>query len=563
MTPQGNTDKILVIGLDGATFDLVKPWVEQGLLPTLGRFMQTGIHGDLTSVIHPLTAPAWTSFMTGKNPGKHGVFDFILRKEHSYDVRLVDSQIRDQRTLWKILSEQGLQVGVLNIPLNYPPQPVNGWLISWMDAPGTDSVFTYPENLYDELRREVGEYIITVNFHLPTLDKYIEQLHRMIENRAKTTRYLMRAHPWDFLITLFSATDYVQHAFWKFMDRAHPAYTEEGARRYGNTILDIYRKIDGELQTLLEEAGEQATVFIMSDHGAGPLRKVVNLNKWLEMNGYLAHKWSDTSGGKLSRLANEALQKLFMRIKRTLPPSLKGKLRKALPGVRDRVESYLVSSAIDWEKTRAFSWGAYGNIWLNVRGREPQGTVEEGEDYRRLKDEIAEKLLLLQNPDTGERIVEKVHRREELYHGPYVNRAPDLIVQWTDYAYHSRQRFGEKENTLFSDVQTMPLSRLEMNGFHKLNGIFIARGPGIVQNEKLEGARIVDLAPTILYMLGVPIPHDMDGRVLTEIFTPQYTANRTVEYTDQQEIDVPGGGYYSDEEETRIKDRLKGLGYID
>jgi len=182
---QGTQEKVFVIGLDGATFDIVEPWVKQGLLPTLGRFMQNGVSGDLRSVIHPLTAPAWTSFMTGKNPGKHGVFDFIVRKEKSYDVRLVDSNIRDQNTLWKILSERNLRVGVMNIPLNYPPQPVNGWLISWMDAPGTGSTFTYPKSLYEEIRREVGEYVITVNFHPPTLEEYIEQIHRMIENRDR------------------------------------------------------------------------------------------------------------------------------------------------------------------------------------------------------------------------------------------------------------------------------------------------------------------------------------------------------------------------------------------
>ncbi len=564
MTTESNKERVFVIGLDGATNDLIEPWVEQGRLPVLGQFIRDGVHGDLASVIHPLTAPAWTSFMTGKNPGKHGVFDFVVRKDNGYDIRLVDSSIRDQNTLWKIMSEEGLRVGVMNIPLNYPPQEVNGWMISWMDAPGVDSVFTYPESLYREIKDNVGEYVMTVNFHV-SLDEYIRQLNRMIENRAEVTRYLMDSHPWDFMITLFSATDYVQHAFWKFMDTSHPGYTEEGAKKFGHVILDVYQKIDAELGRILGKLDDDVKVFIMSDHGAGPLRKVVNLNKWLEMNGYLAFKRGEKRGGGIQKYSRKALQSIFTSMKRNLPGSVKAMLKRIMPDVRDKLESYLFASAIDWGRTRAFSWGAYGNIWLNVKRREPEGIVEGNEQYESLRREISEKLLSLKNPDNGEPVVERVHFREELYTGPFVDRAPDLIVQWTDYAYHSRQRFGESEDTLFLDVQTMPLSRLEMNGFHKLNGVLMAKGQGIRKNLKVEGASIVDLAPTILYVFGVPIPDDMDGEVLTDIFTDDYQRTKTVRFRSGEAPAVTGvaGGHYSEEEEAKIKDRLRGLGYIE
>ncbi|MFQ5546027.1 MAG: alkaline phosphatase family protein, partial [Acidiferrobacterales bacterium] len=438
------------------------------------------------------------------------------------------------------------------------------WLISWMDAPGTEGVFTYPESLGREIKESLGEYVITVNFHV-SLEEYIRQINHMIENRSKVTQYLMDAHPWDFMITLFSATDYVQHAFWKFMDKSHPDYTEEGAKKFGSVIFDVYRKIDGELGVILDKLDDSTRVFIMSDHGAGPLRKVVNLNKWLEMNGYLAFKWGEQGGEGVKKAVHRSLTSLFTAMKRRLPISVKAALKRGMPQVRDKLESYLFASAIDWSRTRAFSMGAYGNIWLNVEGREPEGIVDGNSQYEALLSEISEKLCELRNPDNGELVVEKVHRREELYSGPYVKRAPDLIVQWTDYAYHSRQRFGEKENTLFVDAQTMPLSRLEMNGFHKLNGVFMAKGRGIRENTKIEGARITDLAPTMLYIFGIPIPDDMDGKVLTEIFTEDYKKTKTIRFKSHLAPESGAGGEYSytDEEEASVKDRLRGLGYIE
>jgi predicted AlkP superfamily phosphohydrolase/phosphomutase len=564
LTTGSQKEKIFVIGLDGATIDLIKPWVDEGFLPNLGQFMKDGVHGDLASTIHPLTAPAWTSFMTGKNPGKHGVFDFIMRKDNAYEMKLVDSTIRDQNTLWKILSEENLRVGVMNIPLNYPPQEVNGWLISWMDAPGVDGTFTYPESLAGEIRDNVGEYIMTVSFHV-SLEEYIGQINRMIENRSEVTRYLMDAHPWDFMITLFSATDYVQHAFWKFMDKTHPGYTEEGASKFGDVICDVYRKIDSELGLILDKLDDSTKVFIMSDHGAGPLRKVVNLNKWLEINGYLTFKGGEKGGGGIQERFRKGLLNLFTTFKRRLPASIKASLKRNLPDVRDKLESYLFASSIDWRRTRAFSLGAYGNISLNVRGREPDGIVEEGSERETLLSEISEKLLELKNPDSGEPVVEKVHRREELYSGRFTARAPDLIVQWTDYAYHSRQRFGETESTLFLDAQAMPLSQLEMNGFHRLNGVFMARGQGIRKDVEIKGASIVDLAPTILYILGLPIPDKMDGKVLTDIFTEDYQGTKTLRFTEQETVEDDAGGehLYSDDEEDTVKERLRGLGYID
>ena len=565
---QSNQAKVFVIGLDGGTLDLVKPWVEDGKLPYLGELMHTGTYGELTTTIQPLTGPAWTSFMTGKNPGKHGIFDFIRRVPGTYDVRLADSSTRGARSIWNILSTHQKKVAVINIPNNFPPEKVNGVLISWMDAPGVGRDFTHPPELYKEIKENVGEYIITVNFSA-SLDNHIRDLHCMIDNRGAVTEYIMENHPWDFFIVLFSATDLVQHAFWKYMDSTHPRYNINDAKKYGNTILEVYQKIDERIGRLLKNLDQNTTVIIMSDHGAGPLRKVVNLNRWLEKNDWLsftaAAKNFSAGSSMLSprRAFLKTTQSLYRLIKKA-PPKVKGRLKKLFPKLGSKVESIFLSSMIDWSHTKAFALGAYGNIWINVRGREPMGTVESGAEFEEIRNQISERLVALKDPDTGEPVVEKVHKREELYHGPFIDRAPDLIVQWKDYAYYSRQRFGEREETVFQTHLTRPLSSIEMNGYHKLNGMLIINGKGINAGKIIHGASILDIAPTILNILGVPVPDDMDGRVLTEIYRPSFKGFRPVfhETLQAETPSIPVSDDYSEKDADIVKERLKNLGYL-
>jgi predicted AlkP superfamily phosphohydrolase/phosphomutase len=379
----------------------------------------------------------------------------------------------------------------------------------------------------------------------------------------------MENYPWDFFITLFSATDFVQHTFWKYMDRAHPQFDEAGAKKYGHVILDTYQRIDRHIGRILEKLDGDTTVILMSDHGAGPLHKVVNLNRWLEKEGWLTFTGAAQEGGSsgigasTKRALLQLAQHSSMLVKRT-PPNVKGRLKKLFPGLSGKVESIFLSSTIDWAHTKAFSLGAYGNIWINLKGREPQGVVEAGAAFKELCEQISERLLSLRDPDTGRRVVEKVYRREELYHGPFADRAPDLIVRWEDYAYYSRQRFGEREQSVFQTHLTRPLSSIEMNGYHRLNGIFIMKGKDTPAGKEIQGAQILDVAPTILYLLGVPVPEDMDGKVLMDALGQSYLDSHPVTY-EGPELGGPVSDRektFSEEEEEIVKERLRGLGYL-
>lgn len=560
-----------MVGLDGATFDLIKPWVKEGSLPNLARIMEQGSYGNLMSVIPPLTTPAWASFITGKNPGKHGVFDFAERIDGSYDIRWVTSLSRRGRSLWKIISSHGGEIGVINIPNNYPLEDVNGFMVAWMDAPDSKN-FTYPPKLADQIKDEIGDYIITILDWKENedLSRFRENLHRMIENRTKTILYLMENKPWDFFAVLFSATDIVQHCFWSFMDPSHPEYNPDEAMRFGNTIKEVYRHIDTVLGKIESKLDENTTLVLMSDHGAGPLRGVVHLNKWFEEEGLLKFKKEspigfNKKGSIASFFGRRIIRGCLSFLKKHLSQDMRSSLKKAFPGMRDKVEGILFSSLFDWTKTRAYSLGSYGNIYINLKGREPDGIVEPGAEYEELRNKIIARLLELKDPATGKQVVKKVYRREEIYHGEFLSKAADLVVVWSDEGYHSVQRFGSKEDSVFSNRLNLHLTNIRYTGHHRLNGIFAIKGRGVKQGIEIDGASIIDLAPTILYVLGLPVPNDMDGRVLKEVFDTEHIQRKPVRFeeTDDESDKRLMHDVYTETESDEIAKRLKSLGYIE
>lgn len=567
--------KVFVLGLDGATFDLIKPWVERMELPNFARLMKQGCHGKLESVLPPLTTPAWASFATGKNPGKHGIFDFAKRKPGSYDIEWNTSLSRKGKSLWNIVSSHGGRVVVVNIPNNYPLERVNGNMVAWMDAPGQTAGYTYPPELAKEIERNVGDYIITILDWKENEDlaRFRSNLRRMINKRAELTFYLMENKPWDFFTVLFSATDIAQHCFWSFMDPSHPLHNRNDAEEFGDTILETYRHIDQILGELRDRLPDDTTLILMSDHGAGPLRSVVNLNKWLEENGWLTFANSTNLGASkrvhsLSQsFARSVLSKTLSLLKRHLSTNTRSRLKSLFPGVRDKIEGVMFSSLIDWERTMAYSLGSYGNIHINLSNREPEGVVGGGAEYEMLRDAISSSLMKLVDPVTGQKVVKRVFRREEIYSGPCVSQAADLLVQWDDAGYHSVQRFGKQEDAVFSDQLHFHLTNIRFTGHHRMDGIFAATGMGVKESSVIDGARIIDIAPTVLHLLGLPVPKDMDGRVLEEAFLPEKLMDNPVKRIDTSEEDerTATGGFsgYSTEEADKIAERLRNLGYIE
>jgi len=558
-------NRLFVIGLDAATLDIINPLMEEGLLPNFHAMCEEGTYGELASTIHPLSPPAWTSFITGKNPGKHGIYDFVVHRPNSYELEYAHGGMRKGNSVWKLLSDVGKKVVVLNVPMTYPPERVNGVFISGFDAPGEDSNFVYPPAVLAEITRKLGPYRLRdyPQGHDPA--SFLRQIEDLLDFRRRLTHYMMENYDWDFFMMVFGETDLAQHAYWQYTDPAFTSITASDRQRYGNVIRDIYIKMDSVLGELLSRLSKGTTVMVMSDHGAGPCYKAVFINKWLEERDLLSYVNSKRKG-----LCLGLLKTIHHRMKATVPPSGLEWMKRNLPGLRQKVKSRIVFSEIDWALTKAWSFGREStNLFINVKGRFPQGNVNPGSEYEDLRNWLIEALQTIRDPDTGEPAVSRVCRGEEVYHGDCMDTAPDLLVIWRNHQYTSWPGYHDRDRALFesslnhSDYSDW--SRLQKGGNHRPNGIIFMKGPAIRQRLVVKGARIVDLAPTILYLMGVPVPNDIDGRTLEEGINLSYLRQNPPRHTERRQGGKKGSvrWSYSNEEEVHIEERLRSLGYID
>jgi len=555
--------RVLVIGLDGATWDVLNPLLRDGKMPNLKKLLDRSAQGVLMSSIPPVTAAAWTCFSTGKNPGKHGLVDFIYFPEHGYRVTIANSTTREAATLWNLLSDRDLRVGVVSVPMTYPPEKVNGVMVTDMMTPNANVQYTYPPELKQELLDKVGPFVITPGEGENPSEpfNYLDKVRADVKGSADYALYLLKKEPYAFFMYVFGIVDILQHQFW-YLIEADPNKLNENDRALRDKVVGIFTEVDngvGEMikyadESVVPSESEGTTIVLMSDHGFGPMKGFMHVNNFLLEQGYLVLK----SGGMstLKRImfrAGVTPQNVHLTLK-ALKLDLRRKFNRGRAyGTLRRF--FLSFDDVDWTKTRAFALGHIGQIYINLKGRQPSGIVAPGQAYENLRDEIRAALLKLKHPATGEQLIARVLNREEIYHGALLDNTPDLLLLPADFKYVA---FGESE--FASNKLVGPT--LGHTGHHRLEGIGALIGPNVQVGAQIQNASLIDLAPTILYALGLPIPPDMDGRVLTEAFTPEFVNQTALHYDTADAVRTDYGGTYSDDEEEQVIQRLADLGYV-
>jgi predicted AlkP superfamily phosphohydrolase/phosphomutase len=455
--------KVMIIGLDCAEPSLVlERW--RGRLPTISGLMDRGTYGRLTSVIPPITVPAWSCMMASRTPGDLGVYGFRNRSDHSYDGGFIATSTAIQAPrLWDLVTRAGGSSIVLGVPGTYPPRPLSGVMVSCFLTPSLESRYTYPAGLREEIEQVVGEYVFdTKDFRTDDKAHLLGQVYEMTDRRFALAEHLLATRPWSLFVMVEMGPDRMHHGFWKFMDPEHRKH--EPGNPYETAILDYHEHVDGLIARLLEHADDDTVVFVLSDHGAKRLDGGIRINEWLRREGLL----------------------------RTL--------------AEPQVVTTLAETGVDWSQTVAWGEGGYyARVFLNVKGREPEGVVEPSE-YEGVRDDLGRRLAAIPD-DAGNPIPTAVYKPEELYQE--VNGvAPDLIVVFGDLLWRSVGTIGGDEG-----VQTLENDTGPDDANHAQDGLYVVAGPGIDARGRAD-AHLLDIAPTVLELLGIEEPEGMRGKSL-------------------------------------------------
>lgn len=566
--------RVVIIGLDGADFSLIKEFKKD--IPNIWGLIEEGVLTKLESTIPYASTVAWSSFMTGKTPPEHGIIDFVYRTEQNPTEmgKPVNSTNIRGETMWKLLSDAGKRIIVFNVPCTYPPEQVNGVLIGGFPLPGDATDYTYPKDLANELRTKGWNFadVAMQAYSKKYLEEFLNDLYRRMVERTDATLYLMEKYEWDLLMVHYMETDKVQHECLNFQYRD---FVESDLfSKYRGTVRDFFMEIDCQIGRILDILDDRTNVFVVSDHGFSPKRNVICLDTWLLNNGYVCVNRNITSKIRywLFRLGitPENVFRILPGYLRTELMRTQGKRyysRKSSFSMMQKMLSFLAlfflnkEIDIDWSKTKAYAYGSTGiaTIFINLEGREVNGVVKKGKEHQRLKIRLKKDIRKIINQYSGESIFDKAYLVEELYAQRGIEKLPDVI------AFDSKFESTVINNPLlFFSNKVISKNYLHPDSAgHNLYALLIASGPDIAKTRDIQ-AKIIDIMPTILFLIGVPIPRGLDGRILSEIFREGSDPKRRTPVYKELVVREKSEDYrMSQEDEMEIMERLRRMGYID
>jgi len=559
-TPKVDRDAapgLVVLGWDAATWDLLSPWVAEGKLPNLARMMESGSYGPIRSTSLPVSPAAWSTIITGQNPARHGVFDWFARKADSYDVEYVHTGQIKAKPIWEYFDEAGLRMGVFNLPMLYPAVPIDGFMLSGLAAPDASSNgFAYPRGLVEELEENVGPFwhAETEVYQYGREEAYLQNVLDLWDYQRRVMDYLIRRHPCDVYLLVFMQTDHVQHKFWRYLDTAFPGYDPEVDAWFSDAILQVYQAVDSYLGDLMACFGEETNFIVLSDHGGGPVHGIMYINRWLYEIGMLRMRGDLSTRLKLWLARTDLIGRAYRMVSKLGLGKIANLVSK--PARNQVLNAFISFDDIDWAHTKAYARGAFGQIYVNLRGREPGGIVEPGEEYEHVVAWLIEALEKLPHPETGQPLITDIRHRADVFSGPYLENAADVIFSIQNYLYQSSVRMGLESDGILGK------SEYEDSGGHRPEGVIVMSGPGIQEGATISDASVADILPTMLALTGLPVPEDLDGRPLSQAFTD--TQRRTIQFVSRR-TDIPQDSLTFDlagEELAEIEDRLRSLGYL-
>jgi predicted AlkP superfamily phosphohydrolase/phosphomutase len=546
------SNRVLIIGLDGATFDVINPLMEEGLLPNLAGLIARGASGRMLSTIPPISGPSWISLATGMKPETTSIYDFTYRKGESYELQHISSSDYAGRSIWDYLSKAGKTVGILNYPMCFPPYEVNGFLSVGLGT-SEDNEFTFPRDLKRELDTAAGgKYEMTVGYHdvrYEDAELFLNDLQRVLTKKLRAATYLVKEKQWDLFWVVLSETDWLQHLMWRHIDERHSLHEGQKSRDLYERFKQIWTLVDKTIGEWADIAGEQSNLIIHSDHGFGPNEAVFKLNVWLEREGYLVWR----KGQK--KAVGDAKEEFLKRCKAMARTLKLYKLAPRLYQYGRATKEKLIERTIDQinlEKSIAFDPGhtiPFGAIYINDR------LADTSQKRKEISQEIEQKLRDFANMNN---VKVEIWRKSDLPDSES-NTGPDVMVGMDDW------RCVVLKDRLDGDVLERRPYSSRHTGSHRMDGIFIGTGPDI-QNRRVENIQLCDIAPTVLHLFDIPTPPGMDGHVRTDVITAEYLVRHPVSVQDEiPQASAEAVGQTRDmtqEEQDVIQKQLKDLGYM-
>lgn len=528
--------KVYLIGLDGFNLRLFHQLEREGVMPRLSRIIRGGVHGPLASTLPPYSGPAWVSMFTGVNPGRHGVFGFTRRKSGSYENFVLNGSHASAVRIWDLLSDRGVRAGVFNVPFTFPPGRLDGFMVSGMLTPSLESDFTYPASVKDEILQTAPSYDIDISLNLERdwrNKDVIKRLEREIEGKERVLLNLLERYDPAFFMAVFVAPDRIQHLWWKWIMEDTGRHKKSAVSSFRDSIYKLFSKLDQTIGGIHDRLSEGDVFLLSSDHGFTSFDKTFYLNNWLLEEGFLEFKGGGGAMTGFFRLFNRpGLKRYFPRFLLNYAGSGAGR------------------NLIDWSKTRAYaSPNMEEGIYINLQGREPLGQVTPGTEYEKLRDEIKERIRNFSPSPGSPGTFKEILRKEDLYHGDYLDYAPDLTLVFED-GWNMSSSFSGRQ--LWRGWSDLPW------GVHHSQGIWGAAGGGIKAEIEPMEADIKDIFPTILSLFRIPVPSEVEGKTIERVVRLVAPSRDGAAVGLRSAASRP----FSSAEEAEIKDRLEGLGYI-